>query len=76
MTKILGGDSKEPNQQNKQKIGIERRTDFFLRCDRGAVKPILGYLRGTTTYGLHITCSSSFDLHGFIDADWAGSTDD
>jgi hypothetical protein len=42
----------------------------------GAVKRILRYLRGTTTYGLHITCSSSFALHGFIDADWAGITDD
>jgi hypothetical protein len=40
----------------------------------GAVKRILRYLRGTTTYGLHITCSSSFALHGFIDADWAGIT--
>jgi len=42
----------------------------------GAVKSILCYLRGTTTYDLHITRSSSFDLHGFTDADWAGSTDD
>ena len=42
----------------------------------GAVKHILRYLQGTTTYGLHITRSSSFDLHGFIDANWAGSTDD
>jgi len=42
----------------------------------GAVKRILCYLRGTTTYGLHITRSSSFDLHGFTDANWGGSTDD
>jgi histone deacetylase 1/2 len=42
----------------------------------GAVKCILCYLRGTATYGLHITRSSSFALHGFTDADWAGSTDD
>jgi histone deacetylase 1/2 len=42
----------------------------------GAVKHILRYLGGTTTYGLHITRSSSFALHGFTDADWAGSTDD
>ena len=42
----------------------------------GAVKHILRYLRGTTTYGLHITRSSSFALHGFTNADWAGSTDD
>jgi hypothetical protein len=29
-----------------------------------------------TTYGLHITCSSSFALHGFTDTDWTGSIDD
>lgn len=28
------------------------------------------------TYGLHISRSSSFVLHGIIDADWAGSIDD
>jgi hypothetical protein len=42
----------------------------------GVVKSILCYLRGTTTNDLHITRSSSFDLYGFTDADWAGSTDD
>jgi hypothetical protein len=30
-----------------------------------AVKRILRYLRGTTTYGLHFTRSSFFALHGF-----------
>jgi len=34
-----------------------------------AVKRILRYLRGTASHGLHITRSSSFALHGFIDAD-------
>jgi hypothetical protein len=42
----------------------------------GAVKRILRYLRGTTTYGLYITHSSFFDLRGFTYVDWAGSTDD
>jgi len=42
----------------------------------GAVKRILHYLCGTATYGLHITRSSSFALHGLTNADWAGSTDD
>jgi hypothetical protein len=32
-----------------------------------AVKCILRYLKGATTYVLHITCSSSFALHGFTD---------
>jgi len=37
---------------------------------------VLRYLRGTTSHGLHITRSSSFALHGFTDADWAGSVED
>jgi hypothetical protein len=41
-----------------------------------AVKRILRCLRGTTSHGLHITCSSSFALDGFIDANWAGSVED
>ena len=41
-----------------------------------AVKRILRYLRGTASHGLYITRSSSFALHGFTDADWAGSIDD
>jgi len=41
-----------------------------------AVKRILRYLKGTTSYGFHITQGSSFALHGFTDADWAGSIDD
>jgi hypothetical protein len=41
-----------------------------------AVKHILRYLKGTTSYGFHITRGSSFALHGFTDADWAGSIDD
>jgi len=41
-----------------------------------AVKRILHYLRGTASHGLHITRSSSFALHGFTDADWAGSVED
>jgi len=42
----------------------------------GVVKRILHYLWGTTTYDLHITRNSSFDLHCFTDVNWAGSTDD
>jgi histone deacetylase 1/2 len=41
-----------------------------------AVKRILRYLKGTTSYGFHITRGSSFALHGFTDADWASSIDD
>jgi len=42
----------------------------------GIVKRIMCYLLGTTTYGLHISHSSSFALHVFTNADWAGSIDD
>ncbi|KAI5567908.1 hypothetical protein BDE02_13G122200 [Populus trichocarpa] len=41
-----------------------------------AVKRIMRYLKGTTTHDLHITCSSSFALHGFTDADGTNSIDD
>jgi len=41
-----------------------------------AVKCILRYLRGTTSHGLHITRSSSFSLHSFTYADWAGNVED
>ena len=40
------------------------------------MKRILRYLRGTTSHGLDITRSSSFALHGFTNADWAGSVED
>jgi hypothetical protein len=40
------------------------------------VKHIIRYLKGTTSYGFHITRGSSFALHGFTYADWAGSIDD
>jgi len=41
-----------------------------------AVKRILCYLKGTASYGFHITRGSSFALHGFTDANWASSIDD
>jgi len=41
-----------------------------------AVKHILRYLKGTTSYDFHITRGSSFALHGFTDVDWASSIDD
>ena len=40
------------------------------------VKRILHYLKGTTFYSFYITQGSSFALHGFTDANWAGSIDD
>ena len=41
-----------------------------------AVKRILCYLKGTSSYDIHLTRGSSLSLHGFTDADWAGSVDD
>jgi hypothetical protein len=40
------------------------------------VKHILRYLKGTSFVDLHLTRGSSLSLHGFSDADWAGSIDD
>ena len=40
------------------------------------VKRILRYLKGTSSFGLHLTRGSLLSLHGFTDADWAESIDD
>ncbi|XP_059449589.1 uncharacterized mitochondrial protein AtMg00810-like [Corylus avellana] len=40
-----------------------------------AAKPVLRYLKGTTTYGLHYT-KGSLQLNGYCDSDWIGSPDD
>ncbi|XP_062074955.1 uncharacterized mitochondrial protein AtMg00810-like [Humulus lupulus] len=41
-----------------------------------AVKRILRYLSGMVDYGLHLQKSSSLELIGFYDADWATDPDD
>jgi len=41
-----------------------------------AVKLILRYLKGTSSFGLHLTRDSALSLHGFTDVDWADSIDD
>jgi succinate dehydrogenase hydrophobic anchor subunit len=33
-------------------------------------------LKGTSSYGIHLTRGSSLSLHGFTDVDWMGSVDD
>lgn len=40
------------------------------------VKRIIGYLIGTTSYGLWYPCSNNFKLEGFSDADLAGNKED
>ena len=40
------------------------------------IKHILRYLQATTCYGLHVTRGSPLSLHGFTNADWAGSVED
>jgi hypothetical protein len=40
-----------------------------------AVKRILRYLQGTPDYSLLLRHSSSSDLVGYTDADWAGYSD-
>jgi len=41
-----------------------------------AVKRILRYLKGTSSYDIHLTRGSSLSLHGFTDVDWMESVDD
>ena len=41
-----------------------------------AVKRILLYLKGTLSFGLQFQSTSSLDLHGYSDADWASCPDD
>jgi histone deacetylase 1/2 len=41
-----------------------------------AIKRILCYLKGTSSYDLHLTRGSSLSLHGLTDADWTRSVDD
>lgn len=41
-----------------------------------AVKRIMCYLKGTITYGLHFSPSSSLHLTGYCDADWTSDIDD
>jgi len=40
------------------------------------IKCIIRYLKGMTSYCFHITRTSSFALHGFMNTDWAISIDD
>jgi hypothetical protein len=42
----------------------------------GATKRVLRYVKGTCSYGLWYTNTTSFELCGFSDSDWAGSVDD
>eukprot|EP00253_Pinus_taeda_P031325 PITA_31325 len=44
-------------------------TEMFWKV----AKHVLRYLRGTSQYGLWCKCSEGVKLHGFTDADWAGS---
>ena len=39
------------------------------------MKHILRHLHGTLDYGIHILCRSSFNLYGFLDADWVECPD-
>ena len=52
----------------------------FMACPTDAqwvaVKRILRYLKGTLSFGLKFQSSSSLDLHGYSDADWASCPDD
>jgi hypothetical protein len=44
-------------------------------CHLALIKRILRYVRGTTSFGLHLHASSSTSLTVYTDADWAGCPD-
>jgi hypothetical protein len=48
----------------------------FIESHWAAVKHILWFLKGTSSFGLHLSCGSSLSLHGFTNADCMGSIDD
>jgi hypothetical protein len=54
-------------------IAMSRFMTELRERHRVATKHILRYLRGTITYGLKYTSSGGLFLHGYADADWAGS---
>jgi len=49
--------------------------DTPISTSKAIILRILSYFQGTTTYGLHITRSFSFALHGFTNTDCASSID-
>jgi hypothetical protein len=49
--------------------------DTPISTSKAIILRILCYFQGTTTYGLYITRSFSFALHGFTNTDWASSID-
>jgi hypothetical protein len=68
---------------------VKRRLNIFYavnRLSQAMVKPtklfwkagknVLRYLRGTSEYGLWYRQIDEVNLHGFTDADWAGSPTD
>jgi hypothetical protein len=50
---------------------VEPRHEHWI-----AAKHVLRYIHGTINYGLRYTASSSVQLHGFTDSDWAGSAEE
>ena len=54
---------------NQLSQAMVKPTKLFLK----AGKHVLRYLRGTSEYGLWYKQMDEVKLHGFMDADWAGS---
>ena len=57
---------------NQLSQAMVKPTKLFWKAD----KHVLRYLRGTSGYGLWYKQSNEVKLHGFTDADWAGSPTD
>ncbi|KAK0605174.1 hypothetical protein LWI29_023729 [Acer saccharum] len=60
-------------------FAVNKLAQFMHRPTTGhwsLAKRLLRYLRGTLGFGLVLHRNSSFSLHAFSDADWAGNQDD
>lgn len=58
---------------------VNRLSQFMhqpIECHWQAVKRVIRYLVGTQSHGIYMKASSSLTLHAFMDADWAGDSDD
>jgi hypothetical protein len=56
---------------NLSQFQVEPRHEHWI-----VAKHVLIYICETLNYGLIYTSSSDIQLHGFIDSDWEGSTED
>jgi len=58
-------------------VGLESKfMQVFQKPHLDGVKHTLRYVSATTNYGIFYEASTELQVHGYIDADWAGSISD